>query len=94
MTPWTVAHHVPLSMEFSRQEYWSGLPFPTPEYLPSSRIELRSSALQADSLLSEPPGKHLPDHRRTVKHKNLNLGSGLLADLKKFFLTLIKEELK
>ena len=60
------------------------MPFPTPEYLPSSRIELRSSALQADSLLSEPPGKHLPDHRRTVKHKNLNLGSGLLADLNFF----------
>ena len=57
MTPWIVAHQVPLSMEFSRQEYWSGLPFPSPRDLPDRGIELRSSAVQADSLLSEPPGK-------------------------------------
>ena len=44
-------------MEFSRQEYWSGLPFPSPRDLPDPGIELRASALQADSLLSEPPGK-------------------------------------
>ena len=56
-TPWTVAHQAPLSMEFSRQEYWSGLPFPSPGYLPDPGIELRSSALQADSLLSDPPRK-------------------------------------
>ena len=42
-------------MEFSRQEYWSGLPFPTPGDLPDPRIEPGSSVLQADSLLSEPP---------------------------------------
>ena len=47
----------PLSMEFSRQEYWSGLPFPSPGDFPKPGIELRSPALQADSLLSEPPGK-------------------------------------
>ena len=46
-----------LSMEFSRQEYWSGLPFPSPGRLPNSGIKLQSPALQADSLLSEPPGK-------------------------------------
>jgi len=46
-----------LSMEFSRQEYWSGLPCPSPEDLPDPRIENGSPALQADSLLSEPPGK-------------------------------------
>ena len=57
MTPWTVAHQAPLSMERSRQEYWSELPFPTPEDLPNPGIKPRSSALQADSLLSEPPGK-------------------------------------
>ena len=45
------------SVEFSRQEYWSGLPFPSPEDLPNPGMELRSPALQADSLLSEPPGK-------------------------------------
>ena len=57
MTPWTVAHQTPLSMEFSRQEYWIGLPFPSPGDLPDPRIEPRSPALQADSLLTEPPRK-------------------------------------
>jgi len=46
-------------MEFSRQEFWSGLPFPIPGDLPHPGIELRSPALQAKSLLSEPPGKPL-----------------------------------
>jgi len=50
VTPWTVAHQAPLSMEFSRQEYWSGLPFPSPEDLPNPGIKPRSPALQADSL--------------------------------------------
>ena len=52
-TPWTVAHQAPLSMDFSRQEYWSGLPFPSPGDLPNSEIEPRSPALQADALPSE-----------------------------------------
>ena len=56
-TPWTVAHQAPPSMEFSRQEYWSGLPFPSPGDLPNPGIEPRSPALQTDTLLSEPPGK-------------------------------------
>ena len=56
-TPWTVACQVPPTMGFSRQEYWSGLPFPTPGDLPNPRIEPRSPALQADSLLTEPLGK-------------------------------------
>ena len=56
-TPWTIAGQAPLSMEFSRQEYWSGLPFPSPGDLPDPGIEPRSSALQADSLSSEPPRK-------------------------------------
>ena len=50
VTPWTVAHQAPLSMEFSRHEYWSGLPFPSPEDLPNPGIKPRSPALQADSL--------------------------------------------
>ena len=58
-TPWTVAYQAPPSMEFSRQEYWSGLPFPSPRDLPNPGIESRSSALQADALPSEPPGKPL-----------------------------------
>ena len=52
--PWTLACHSPLSMEFSRQEHWSGLPFPSPGDLPDPGIEPRSPALQADPLLSEP----------------------------------------
>ena len=57
VTPWTVARQAPLSMGFSRQEYWSGLPCPPPGDLPNPAIELRSSELQADSLPPEPPGK-------------------------------------
>ena len=57
VTPWTVARQAPLSLEFSRQESWSGLPFPFPGDLPDPGTELRSPALQADSLPSEPPGK-------------------------------------
>ena len=49
-TSWTVAHQVSLSMGFSRQEYWSGLPFPSPGDLPNSGIKPGSPALQADSL--------------------------------------------
>ena len=56
-TPWTIACQALLFMEFSRQEYWSGLPFPSPEDLPDPVIEPRSLASQADSLPSEPPGK-------------------------------------
>ena len=52
--PWTVAYQAPPSMEFSRQDYWSGLPFPSLGDLPDPGIELGSPALQADSLLSEP----------------------------------------
>ena len=55
----TVACQAPLSMEFSRQEYWSGLPFPSPGDLPDARTEPGSPTQQADSLLSEPPGKPL-----------------------------------
>ena len=55
--PWTVACQAPLSMGFSRQEYWSGLPFPSPGDLPNPGVEPGSPALQAGSLPSEPPGK-------------------------------------
>ena len=55
--PWTVAHQAPSSMGFSRQEYWSGLPFPSPGDLPDPGIEPRSPTLQADALTSAPPGK-------------------------------------
>ena len=57
VTPWTVARQAPLSMEFSRQEYWSGPPFSSPGDLTHPGTEPWSSALQANSLPSEPPGK-------------------------------------
>jgi len=57
VTLWTVAHQAPLSMAFSRQEHWSGLPFPSLGDLPDPGIELKFPALQAESLPSEPPGK-------------------------------------
>ena len=56
-TPWTVAHQAPLSIEFSRQEYWSGLPFLPPGDIPAPGIEPGSPALQSDTLPSELPGK-------------------------------------
>ena len=56
-TPWTLAHQAPLSMGFSRQEYWSGLLSNSPGDLPNPGTEPRSPTLQADSLPSEPPGK-------------------------------------
>ena len=64
-TPWTVAYQALRSMGFSRQEYWSGLPFPSPGDLPNPGIETRSSALQVDSLSAEPQGKP----------KNIGVGS-------------------
>ena len=56
-TPWTVAHRAPPSMGFSRQEYWKGLPFPSPGDLPNPGIEPRSPSLQADALTFGSPGK-------------------------------------
>ena len=59
-TPWTVAYQAPPSMGFSRQEYWSGVPFPSPGDLPDPGIEPGSPIFQADALTSEPPGKPEP----------------------------------
>ena len=56
-TPWTVARQAPLSMRFSRQECWSGLPFPSPGDLPDPGIEPGSPALESDALTYDPPGK-------------------------------------
>ena len=56
-TPWAVARQAPMPMELSRQEYWSGLPFPPPGDLPNPRIGPRFPTLQVDSLPSEPLGK-------------------------------------
>ena len=56
-TPWTVAHQAPLSMKFSRQEYWSGLPFPSPRTLPDPGIDSASPALAGGSFTAESLGK-------------------------------------
>ena len=61
VTPWTAAHQAPQSMGFSRQDYWSGLPFPSRGDLPDSGIKPESPALEADALTSEPPGKLNPN---------------------------------
>ena len=58
-TPWTVAYQASQSLECSRQQYWSGLLFPSPRDLPNPGIEPGSPALQADALPSKPPGKSL-----------------------------------
>ena len=66
-TPQTVAYHALLSMGFSRQEYWNGLPFPSPEDLPNPGIKPRSPTLKADALSSEPPGKSsMRREKRTI----------------------------
>ena len=62
-TPWTVAHQAPLSMGFSRHEYWGGLPFPSPGDLPDPGIKSKSPALQADTLTSEPPKNQIIDQK-------------------------------
>ena len=71
VTPWTVACQAPLSMGYSRQEYWNGLPFPFPGNLPDPGTEPGSPALQADSLLtelSEKPNKEQQQQQQQKKH--------------------------
>ena len=73
--PWTVAYQAPLSMGFSRQEYWSGVPFPSPGDLPNPGIEPRSPAFQAYSLPYEPQGRpFLP-----IKMKRRKFSEGKLT---------------
>ena len=67
MTPWTVPYKAPLSVGFSRQEYWSGVPFPSPEDVPDQGIEPGSPALQADALPSKSPGKSLSNLLQCIK---------------------------
>ena len=65
-TPWAVAYQSPTSIGFSRQEYWSGLPFPSPGDLPDPGIEPRSPALQAESLPTELQGKSQKDESQRI----------------------------
>ena len=69
VTPWTVSRQAPLSMEFSRQEYWCGLPFPPPGDLPNPGIKPGSPALQADSLPLSHQESPLHTHRVTQRHE-------------------------
>ena len=72
-TPWTVAHQAPLSMGFSGQEYWSGLPFPSPGDLPNPGIEPGSPALQADALSSEPPGNQDNSYEKRLRMRDCEM---------------------
>ena len=67
--PWTAAYQAPPSMGFSRQECWSGLPFPSPGDLPDPGIEPGSPTLQTDALPSEPPGKPICLGKDTGKNQ-------------------------
>ena len=67
---WTIGRQAPLSMRFPRQEYWSGLPFPTPEDLPEPGIEPESLELAGTFFTTEPPGKHIiswRDNKKKIK---------------------------
>ena len=75
VTPWTVTHQPPLPMGFSRQEFWGGLPFPSPGDLPNPGNEHRSLALQADSLPFEPLGKP-SNSKRGLKNQSQRLAKG------------------
>ena len=75
-TLWTVAHQAPLSLGFSRQEYWSGLPVPSPGDLPDPEVEPGSPALQTDSLPFEPQGSSLE-----LAFLNLNSGTSLSSSM-------------
>ena len=70
--PWTVARQAPLSMGFSRQEHWSGLPCPPPGDLSNPGIRPRSSHIAADSLPSEPPGKSDNDSHDAINNSCMN----------------------
>ena len=75
VSSWTVADQAPLSMGFSRQEYWSGLPFSPPGDLPDPGIEPWSPALWADALPSKPPGKPQCQEKCTLSPSQVKLNS-------------------
>ena len=74
MIPWTVAYQAPPSIDVSRQEYWSGLPFPSPGDLPDPGVEPTSPALQSDALPSESPGK---PYATKIKYENFNCSNDI-----------------
>ena len=84
-TPWTVANQAPPSMGFSRQEYWSGFPFPSPGDLPDPGIEPRSPAFWADALTSEPPGKIIVIQEGVVSFHVKRCLKGVVFRIIKFY---------
>ena len=80
VTPLTSAHQAPLSMEFSKKEYWSGLPFPSPGDLSNPGFKPGSPALQAEPLPSEPPGKPTHTHTHTHTHSEVVQSCPTLCD--------------
>ena len=70
---WTIAHQAPLSMEFPRQEYWSGLPCPSPGDLPDPAIKPMSPALASEFFTAEPPGRSLAKLMCTINHHGIQL---------------------
>ena len=94
-TPRTIACQAPLSMGFSWQEYWSGLPCPPLGVLPNLETEPRSPALQADSLPVEPPGKPVALYSEWEMHRKTNIlggdaGNNIYKNVDFFFLKLVK----
>ena len=90
--PWAVDYQASLSMGFSRQKHWSGLPFPSPGDLPNSGIEPRSPALQADALPSEPPGK--PSTEPLLKFLLLPTPTSMVSLGFTRFLNRVKEQIE
>ena len=97
MTPWTVAHPAPLSGGFSRQEYWSGLPFPSPRDLPDSGIKPTSPGMTGRFFTTEPPGKLSEIEIHTKKMKLDDTKKQILETLNKslinHYLELVTPEL-
>ena len=80
VTPWTVAYQAPQSLGFSRQEYRSGLPFPSPGDIPNPGMEPGSPILQADALPSEPPGKLITNNNeQQLLHSTIYQASSTYA---------------
>ena len=75
-TLWNIVLQAPMSIGFSRQEYWSGFPCPSPGNLPNPGIKPRSPALQADALPSEPPGKPLKPRQHIKKQRHYIANKG------------------
>ena len=94
VTPWTVAYQASLSIGFSRQEHWSGLPFPSPGDLPDPGIEPGSPALEAEALNSEPPGKPWFSSVQSLSHVRLFVTPWITARQASLFITNSRSSLR